>query len=290
MNEFRISASNLGLFQLQDYCERCAWIMLKMSHRFAFQRPFPGILQYLDHLQKAAVHRYFDQYGKPPKWFGDFSDAKGYIETGKLVYVDSESGIELRGAPDEVVVLPDGSLAVIDYKTARHREGKDVLLPKYQAQVNAYAYLLAHHEEAYKVSKGGLLYFQIRTEYAVDELLDLVTKDGLDAHFYGVPMVLDIDPENVVPPLLVKTRKLLSRRTPPKGREGCKDCELLARMANLAQIGESAEKMKKDYGLREAERMWAAMDQYWKDRGPEEEEACFDPEGIIGLWDFSNRK
>lgn len=43
MSEFRISASNLGLFLLEDYCDLCAWLMLKMGHRFAFQRPFPGM-------------------------------------------------------------------------------------------------------------------------------------------------------------------------------------------------------------------------------------------------------
>ena len=281
MSDLRISASNLGLFDLEDFCERCAWLLLKMGNKFPFRRPFPGILFYADRQQKDAVHAYFDKNHKPPKWFGDFSDAEDCLETGKLVYTDPESGVELRGAPDLVTVLPDGSLAVIDYKTARHKEGKDILLPKYKAQVNAYAYQLTHQEEGNKVSKGGLIYYQIRTDYDDDELLDLVTKDGLDAHFHAAPAVLNLDPEKIVTALLKKTRELFDLRTPPKGREGCKDCELLARMASLAKLGQ----------LKNQSDLERFVEFHRKRHVSDDEEGTsFNLDSIFFLWDFDDEE
>lgn len=281
MEDLRISASNLGLFVMPDFCERCAWLMLKMSHRFAFQRPFPGILQYLDRLQKAIVHHYIDKYGKLPEWFGPYADAEGYLDTGKLSYTDPETGIELRGVPDEVLVRPDGSLTVVDYKTARHKDGKDVLFPKYVAQLNVYAHLLNQQEEDHAVSKAGLLYFQVQPhqEYEDDELLDLMTEEGLIAHFKAVPLEIKLEPDKMVPELLKKARKLFDRRTPPKGREGCKDCELLARMARLAKLGE----------LKDQSELERFIDFQLKcNFGNDGNVPNSNPEGLIALWDFDD--
>lgn len=280
MEDLRISASNLGLFVMPDFCERCAWLLLKMRHRFPFQRPFPGVMFHLDRQQKASSHQHFEKHGKPPKWFGPFADAKSDLDTGKLIYTDPESGVELRGAPDEVVILPDGSLAVIDFKTAKHKEGKDVLFPKYEVQVNAYA-LLLHQEEGKKVSKGGLLYFQIQTDYDDDELLDLITKDGLDVHFKAVPVEMELDPEKIVLPLLMETRKLFKRRTPPAGKDGCKDCELLARMASLAKLGQ----------LKDQADLERFVEFHMKrHRSDDEEISSFNPNGIFTLWDFDDEE
>lgn len=281
MNELRISGSNLGMPAMENFCERCYWLLLKMGNKFAFQRPFPGILFHADRLQKDVVHAHFGKYRKPPRWFGPFADAKDYLETGKLVYTDPETGIELRGAPDEVLLLPNGSLAVVDYKTARHKEGKDILLPKYKAQVNSYAFLLQHQEEARTVSKGGLIYYQFRTDYDDDELLDLVTKDGLDAHFDPAPLVLELDPEKIVPALLMTTRKLFDRRTPPKGREGCKDCELLARMAILARVGQLKDQSDLERFI-----------EFHRNRHFTDGEKCpsLDPDSIFTLWDFDEEE
>jgi ATP-dependent exoDNAse (exonuclease V) beta subunit len=43
--------------------------------------------------------------------------------------------------PDDVFELEDSTYHIVDYKTARLTETQDELFPKYEVQINAYAYI-----------------------------------------------------------------------------------------------------------------------------------------------------
>ena len=52
-----------------------------------------------------------------------------------------ETGVTLRGVPDELLHLEDGGYHIVDYKTTRGSSVQHSLYPAYEVQLNAYAYI-----------------------------------------------------------------------------------------------------------------------------------------------------
>ena len=66
----------------------------------------------------------------------------GYINPPhytKFSILDRESNVILRGTPDGILVMQDGSHLIVDYKTAKFTAHQDELFPMYEVQLNAYA-------------------------------------------------------------------------------------------------------------------------------------------------------
>ena len=229
----RISGKDLGKLAMPSFCPRCFWIGRKAPKGLPYQI-FPGIFSSIDSYSKKVVHGWFDEHGAPPDWLAQLGPVTGYLDppshqTFRTVHEDT--GILLTGAPDAVLTLADGSLIIVDYKTARFTPHQDRLMPIYKIQLNAYA-LIAEAIGMGRISGLTLLY----TEPVTDELAAVAPENargdgfamGFSANLHSIPL----QPE-IVTPLLREARALLDLAEAPLGRSGCKDCERLEGLMNL---------------------------------------------------------
>lgn len=173
----RLSPSTLNLFL---ECPKCFWLKQKMNiHRP--QGPFPSLPGGMDGL----IKKYFDRYrllGKlPPELEGKVDGAELFPDiealnkwrnwrTG-LSYIDEETGAELGGALDELMIK-DGKYIATDYKTRGYdvKEGGEAF---YQNQLNCYSLMLTKNnlpDAGYawlvywipkEVNEGGMVKFMV---------------------------------------------------------------------------------------------------------------------------------
>ena len=82
-----------------------------------------------------------DSYGS---WLADLGEVENYVEPPsyhKFSYHEPDLEVTIRGTPDGVFKMRDGSYTIVDYKTAKYTPGQERLLPIYRAQLNGYAFL-----------------------------------------------------------------------------------------------------------------------------------------------------
>lgn len=226
----RISAKNLGELALDSFCPRCTWLKLRMHHQFPYQI-FPGIFSSIDSYTKHVVHGWIDQHGDLPEWLSELGEIDDYIDPphhSQFQVEIPEFRILLTGSPDGMLKLVDGSIAIIDYKTAKYTANQDSLMPMYEAQLNAYA-LIAERRGFSPVSKLALIY----AEPVTDELT--ATQPGIhSAGGFVMPFSVYIHPVKLDParlfPLFRKAREIFDLAEAPPGRPGCKDCEKLDKL------------------------------------------------------------
>jgi len=204
-----ISGKDLGQLALKDFCPRCFWI-----ERYFGKSPsiFPGIFSTLDSLTKRSTRRSFSERKCNPDWL-PLVNIKRQIQIPrlKMPVVDHGNWI-LTGDPDDVFELNDGSYHVVDYKTAKFTGKQDSLLPMYNVQLNAYAYILPKYGIK-PVSKLSLIYCEPNE--------DIDTDQDFKLGFTSKVLEIDINPEIIIK-LLKDARKILDSQAPPDGRFGCK--------------------------------------------------------------------
>ena len=206
---------------------------IKLGHKLPHQI-FPGIFSSLDCFQKKVVHAYHQIHGQFPPWLSGFGLLREVIPVPhhtRFQRYDKSTDILLTGVPDEMIRVEDGSLVILDYKTAKFTDNQDALLPMYRCQLNAYA-IIAEHLGFGHVSALGLVYFEPITDLDPTEIVALTDPQGCLMRFQATPLPIDLDP-NMVPPLLRKAREIAELRYPPEGRDGCRDCELTAALSAL---------------------------------------------------------
>jgi hypothetical protein len=229
----RISAKGLGALALPGFCPRCFWLQMHLEGGLPFQI-FPGIFNTIDSYGKKLIHGWFDRHGKPPAWLGPLGEIRGYREPphySKFFVKDADSGMVLRGSPDAIFEMGDGSFAIGDYKTAKFTAKQDELFPMYEVQLNAYAYI--GERCGFKpVSKLALIYTEPITDDPSVESDENLNEDGFLMGF-GVN-ILDVSIDgDLVPRMLRQARSILDHERAPAGREGCTDCEALGQLMAL---------------------------------------------------------
>jgi hypothetical protein len=162
-------------------CPRCFW--LERKHKVKLPGgPFPKVFNVLDDAQKTftrALHT---------------SSVKDNIPAGECLYHDewvkSEAvefprygvNLTIRGKFDTVVKLDDGNFMVIDFKTTIPNSGT---LPKYLAQLTAYAYALenplggALNKHIAPVTQVGILAFEPGPMRLMNGKVVYETRDGV---------------------------------------------------------------------------------------------------------------
>ena len=230
-----ISAKTLGQLALPGYCPRCFWLAMK-ADRLPFQI-FPGIFSAIDSYTKNVVHGWFDRNGKPPSWLEPLGPIQTYREPphySKFSVLDEENAIVLRGTPDGIFLMQDGSYAIVDYKTARFTAYQDDLFPMYEAQLNAYAFI-GEHLDVKPVSKLALVYTEpVTGNLATSDDANL-TPDGFRMGFRARILEVEIKP-GLVTTLLKTAAGVLNSPSPPAGVDGCKDCAAVAGLVRLTSI------------------------------------------------------
>ena len=230
----RISAKNLGILALPDFCERCFWMRAKL----AWKSPWaimPGIFSSIDAYSKKVILAYFETNGHFPPWIaGRWAEATPLPTPHHTVFrlTDPETGIVLTGVPDLLLGLPHRRLAIFDLKTARFSKHQDFLLPMYQIQLVGYA-LIAESLGMGTVEALGLVYGEPPPNDQDDGLDALVDDQGFSMPFKATAMPIELD-RTLIQPLLRRAKGILEMKNPPEGQEGCKECQMVEEMARIS--------------------------------------------------------
>ena len=140
--DIRITPRNLGSICLDGYCPRCFKYLLIQKFHPPFNHFGAAIFSDMQKSQEAVIGFYLDRDGCLPKEFSPFSDCSSRANFprhwSKFSYTH-ESGVILYGAPDEIFHRKDGTLCVVDLKTAHCKKGKDPFRGQYEVQVVGYA-------------------------------------------------------------------------------------------------------------------------------------------------------
>lgn len=233
---FRISAKNLGHLALPDHCPRCFWLQARCGWKMPFAF-FPGIFSSIDSYSKRVTNLHNALYSQNPLWLGVLGDLGQPIPVPhhtKFKLIDPETDILLTGVPDEMLQAVDGSITILDYKTARYTGHQDALLPIYQAQLNGYA-LIAESLGLGKVSGLALVYYEPVTGINSENLASVVQENGFSMGFTANILPVEVD-RTMIPPLLQKAKALFDLPSPPEGRKGCRDCAALYRLMNMVAL------------------------------------------------------
>lgn len=230
-----ISVGTLGSFAMPDFCPRCFWIRLK-AEKLPFQIPMPGIFSSIDSYVKNVVRRYYDKEKKLPRWFphvGEIANIAEVPSYKEYYFTEPQSGVTLRGTPDEVFQLKDGSFHIVDYKTSRFTATQGGLFPMYEVQLNAYA-VIEEQCGLKPITDLALVYMEPVTDG--DAAADDANRRndgfamGFTANIHKVTLNLGI-----IPPLLMKTREIYAMDSAPSGHTGCHDCQLLEELLEVAE-------------------------------------------------------
>ena len=219
----RISAKDLGWLATNNFCPRCFWIE-RHAKGLPYQMGFPGIFSSIDAYTKNIVERYFQKNGKLPTWLGSIGAVKRIINVKPSEFRIEEDGILFTGVPDLFFERPDGSFAIVDYKTARYTGNQDSFMPVYQIQLNGYAYIA--EKLGYKpVKELFLVYFEPPSKEVYEQISDGHTNGvGFEMPFKPVIHKIKKDGKEVEK-LLEKASRIYNFARPPKGINNCSDCE-----------------------------------------------------------------
>lgn len=237
----QISAKRLGELALPDACERCFWLKLRVWRELPFQC-FPAVFGAIDAFSKKTVHSYCDEFGRLPDWLADLG-AVGYREPphwSQFRRLIEKHNIMLTGAPDAILVRPDRSFVIADYKTTRLTHGQDALLPLYQVQLNGYAFIAETCGFA-PVSGLAIVYTEPSTDPPGGHAR-FCRADGFEMNFVARVVNVKLDTA-ILDPLLARVRALHDRPHPPAGRPGCEDCRRVATLTRTAlpRVAQSSE-------------------------------------------------
>jgi hypothetical protein len=229
----RISAKNLAELAQPEVCERCFWVQLQLDFKTPYAI-FPGIFNSIDAYTKKMVHGWFDRHGTRPEWLNGLGDITSYLpppQWQRFQYADPTTNITLTGAPDAVFQRTDNTYVIVDYKTAKFTDTQDELFPKYEAQLNAYAFIAEKTGLIKPVSALGLIYFEpITNDKAVND--DNCRAAGFAMDFRAHIQPVEVRP-GLIEELLARARVLLDSPNVPANRDGCENCDLLSRMRAL---------------------------------------------------------
>ena len=230
-----ISATNLSELAQPGYCPRCFWVKQK-SRRLPYQS-FPGIFSSIDRYVKRMARHHFDSMGKLPAWFPVVGEVEG-METvpnyRSFAVTDPKSGVTLRGEPDEVLRLKGATYHILDYKTARLTANAQGMYPRYEAQLNAYAYIGSRMAFS-PVSGLSLIYFEPDTDVEADPGLAVRTREEFLLGFTPKLQTVEMKPDSFIEDLLARARELLEMDTPPAGIAGCQECQAVQELVEMTK-------------------------------------------------------
>lgn len=237
-DQIRISAKNLGILALPNHCPRCFWLNLKLKFKMPYQI-FPGIFSSIDSFSKKITWTYYNKFKKLPPWFdkyGQYVKPLPVPHYTQFSFVDEETNVELRGVPDEVFLTGEETYSIIDYKTARYTAKQDSLLGMYQVQLNSYALISQRSKIFAPVEQLLLVYYEPHGGILeVDQLEEVLKEEGFNLPFSAHLLQLELEPEQIIKPLLREVRRLADREEAPKGSEFCEDCQRLGALITLVE-------------------------------------------------------
>ncbi len=141
----------------------------------------------------------------------------------------------LTGEADGIFELADGSLVIVDYKTAKYTATQDERLPTYVTQLNSYAVIAAHLGLG-KVSKLALIYMEPITECSTS-MATYCSPSGLQMHL--TPKLVPVNLNEYIVHQYIHQAAVIYK-TPLSNlqeRTGCKDCNKTKEFLGLLSSG-----------------------------------------------------
>ena len=183
---------------------------------------------------KEAVHRSIDAGRGLPPWMPMLGRAVGYVPDLSFKWfrhLDRRTNVSVCGVPDDLLVMDDGSVHVVDYKTATLSKKQREIMPLYEAQVSVYAYIAKRvgRRVPGPVRDLTLVYLEPRPDY--DDERKLAMRFAVKA--VAVPN----HAEELVPELLARAREIMEADACPRHLEGCEELERMDKLLE-AQTGD----------------------------------------------------
>ncbi|MBI2670038.1 MAG: PD-(D/E)XK nuclease family protein [Candidatus Yanofskybacteria bacterium] len=214
----KISRANL---QLMKECPRCFWLYKHKDIRRPQGYPYTLSIA-VDQLLKHEFDEYREKGEMHPVLLGHngLSDAKLYPDQAQLQkwrnnfeglkYHDESLDATLFGAVDDMLKFPDGSLAVIDYKSSGAKEIS--VYDDYQMQMDTYTYIL--EQLGLKTARKAYFVF-----FQVDKT------DGFRGRlpFRGEIREVTADPSYIYD-IFADAVKLARSDVPPQSHSECQYC------------------------------------------------------------------
>jgi hypothetical protein len=206
-----------------------------MKHKHPYGM-FPGIFSTLDKYQRSITSEYKKLTGKFPPWlnaFGEFVSIEPSMHWSKFS-MTLPNGIVFRGVPDTMLRRTDGSLFILDEKTAKPKEAGHKLELLYDVQLNGYA-KIANALGLGPVSGLGIVYnvpVQLGDEFGVDEA---VRGNGYVMSFQPTLRHVELDLEGLEVLITRASGIVLDQFCPPRILD-CKNCALIDKQAELANF------------------------------------------------------
>jgi hypothetical protein len=225
----RITPKRLGKVAMQDFCPFCFWFLLRLRFRPPFDQFAGGIFKALEKAQIAIVDNLLQKNGELPEPFDPFCDVVGRVEfprDWRKFHYHLPDGTELYGEPDDIFNLVDGTIAVVDHKSAKPKGGEDPFLPCYETQVIGYGLIAEKGLKLGRVSKGGLFYWAAADDSVVNDPGKHFRGEQLWVPFTPTVIPVEIDYKKLAAPLK-EARLLWNSSTPPDGTRGCPHCKRL---------------------------------------------------------------
>lgn len=227
---WQISGKTLGDLAKPGACAYCFWLRAGIKAQFP-HAVFPGIFSTIDSFTKNSVEDYFDREGKAPEFLDPLGQISGYIKPPshhQFRYSDPVTEIRLTGAADGIYKLVDGTIAIVDYKTAKFTDGQENMFPVYVAQLNAYAVIAAKLGYP-RVSKLALIYMEPISNDP-SGMARYCGSTGLMMHLSPLIHPIELDLE-MVPMLLAKAGRILGAEDRPLLNDQCCECQKLKELS-----------------------------------------------------------
>ena len=298
--DFQITPKRLGLICVDAYGPRCFWYLLKLR----FQPPFGfggAIWKNLEQAQIAVMDHMIEKKKRLPKEFAPFQNLVSVVEyprSYKKFRCRHKSGITLYGEPDSIYEVDDGSIAVIDQKTAHPKEGTDPMLPCYICQTIGYSYIAEFGLKLGTVSMAGLMYWSCQHPDVVADPGAFYENGQLSVAFAPHPLSVDIDYSMLDAPLK-EALSVWEAPCPPERGAKCKDCVKLDALLQLESNAQSAQAIADKHILdaraHDPRAVFQVQQRHYNERGARlcawrmlmdsEEEVEFSNNGMFANWD-----
>jgi hypothetical protein len=263
-DNIRVSPRHLGQMRRPGFCPHCFWYSIALGFRHPFDMPFPGILFNMDLFEKILVEAHFGTKNTAPKWLASLGCTGPVDFPRKMTEELPNLGLTLVGMPDAVFKKKDGTLCLVDYKTAKYKGADDPFMPIYETQLWGYARLL-EHEGIGTVSSAALVYFANTLHEYADNPLDLLTSEGLSVPFEVVIHDVGLDLK-ALNPLLKTFRLFADMAAPPEGTEGCQVCKRLNVLFEIEEVQRRSERAISNLQSRDTELLYTEMKRWEADQ------------------------
>ena len=204
---YKLSPSDFAY--LYEECKHCYYLKVRKGINRP-SLPFPGVFSALNtRLQGALIGKDLKEFS-PVLPSGVVESQEGFIESQLI----PGTQVFIKGKYDLLVLQPDGSYLVIDFKISQPSDEK---IPKYQTQLQAYHYAFIHpkYGETRNITKMGLIIMYP----------DQVKFENGHAHINFPPKWLEIPiHNNKFLDFINKVSGLLEGPTPPEN-PNCQWCK-----------------------------------------------------------------